>query len=276
MNTLPYDEIHIEELEVFANHGVFPEETRLGQKFLISLILYTDSRNAGKTDCLEKSVDYGEVSKFVTEYTKSHPCRLIEAAAEHLAEELLLRYELLKGVTLEFKKPWAPVGLPLKTVSVKISRFWHTAYLGLGSNLGDKKGYLDNAVRALDEAKGCHVERVSSYQVTEPYGGVEQDDFLNACLILKTLLTPEELLEKLHEIEQSAHRERIVHWGPRTLDLDILMYDDVVMETDELVIPHVEMHLRSFVLNPLREIAPNKRHPVIGKTVSQLADSLTE
>ncbi|MFR0881632.1 MAG: dihydroneopterin aldolase, partial [Oscillospiraceae bacterium] len=91
MNTLPYDEIHIEELEVFANHGVFPEETRLGQKFLISLILYTDSRNAGKTDCLEKSVDYGEVSKFVTEYTKSHPCRLIEAAAEHLAEELLLR-----------------------------------------------------------------------------------------------------------------------------------------------------------------------------------------
>lgn len=276
MNTLPYDEIHIEELEVFANHGVFPEETRLGQKFLISLILYTDSRNAGKTDCLEKSVDYGEVSKFVTEYTKSHPCRLIEAAAEHLAEELLLRYELLKGVTLELKKPWAPVGLPLKTVSVKISRFWHTAYLGLGSNLGDKKGYLDNAVRALDEAKGCHVERVSSYQVTEPYGGVEQDDFLNACLILKTLLTPEELLEKLHEIEQSAHRERIVHWGPRTLDLDILMYDNVVMETDGLVIPHVEMHLRSFVLNPLREIAPNKRHPVIGKTVSQLADSLTE
>lgn len=276
MNTLPYDEIHIEELEVFANHGVFPEETRLGQKFLISLILYTDSRNAGKTDCLEKSVDYGEVSKFVTEYTKLHPCRLIEAAAEHLAEELLLRYELLKGVTLEFKKPWAPVGLPLKTVSVKISRFWHTAYLGLGSNLGDKKGYLDNAVKALDEAKGCHVERVSSYQVTEPYGGVEQDDFLNACLILKTLLTPEELLEKLHEIEQSAHRERIVHWGPRTLDLDILMYDDVVMETDELVIPHLEMHLRSFVLNPLREIAPNKRHPVIGKTVSQLADSLTE
>ena len=112
--------------------------------------------------------------------------------------------------------------------------------------------------------------------MTKPYGGVEQDDFLNACLILKTLLTPEELLEKLHEIEQSAHRERIVHWGPRTLDLDILMYDDVVMETDELVIPHVEMHLRSFVLNPLREIAPNKRHPVVGKTVSQLADSLTE
>ncbi|MGN0621598.1 MAG: 2-amino-4-hydroxy-6-hydroxymethyldihydropteridine diphosphokinase [Porcipelethomonas sp.] len=272
MNTLPYDEIHIEDLEVFANHGVFPEETRLGQKFLISLTMYVDSRSAGKTDCLEASVNYGDVSRFVTEYTMAHPCKLIEAAAEELAETLLLRYTLLKGVTLELKKPWAPVGFSLKTVSVKISRFWHTVYLGLGSNLGDKKNYLDNAVKLLDETKGCHVEKVSSYHVTEPYGGVEQDDFLNACLILKTLFTPEELLEKLHEIEQAAHRERIVRWGPRTLDLDILMYDDVVMETDDLIIPHVEMHLRSFVLKPLCEIAPNKRHPVLKKTVSQLAD----
>ncbi|MCI7804473.1 MAG: 2-amino-4-hydroxy-6-hydroxymethyldihydropteridine diphosphokinase [Oscillospiraceae bacterium] len=274
MNTLPYDEIHIEDLEVFANQGVFPEETKLGQKFLISLTMYVDSRSAGKTDCLEKSADYGEVSHFITEYTKAHPCKLIEAAAEDLTEALLLRYSILKGVTLELKKPWAPIGLPLKTVSVKISRFWHTAYLGLGSNLGDKKAYLDNAVKSLDKAKGCHVEKVSSYYVTEPYGGVEQDDFLNACLILKTLLTPEELLEKLHETEQAAHRERSVRWGPRTLDLDILMYDDIIMETDNLIIPHVEMHLRSFVLKPLCEIAPNKRHPIFGKTVSQLADSL--
>lgn len=274
MNTLPYDEIHIEDLEVFANHGVFPEETRLGQKFLISLTMYIDSRNAGKNDCLEYSVNYGDVSLFMAEYTKAHPCRLIEAAAEELAEVLLLRYPILKGVTLELKKPWAPVGLPLNTVSVKISRFWHTAYIGLGSNLGNKKAYLDNGVKELDETKGCHVEKVSSYHVTEPYGGVEQDDFLNACLSLKTLFTPEELLEKLHDIEQAAHRERIVRWGPRTLDLDILMYDDAVIDTDDLIIPHPEMHLRSFVLEPLCEIAPNKRHPLLKKTVSQLADSL--
>lgn len=273
MNTLPYDEIHIEDLEVFANHGVFSEETKLGQKFLISLTMYVNSRSAGKTDCLEKSADYGEVSHFMTEYTMAHPCKLIEAAAEELAEALLFRYAILKGVTLELKKPWAPIGLPLKTVSVKISRFWHTAYLGLGSNLGDKKAYLDNAVKALAETKGCDVEKVSSYYVTEPYGGIEQDDFLNACLILKTLLTPEELLEKLHEIENAAHRERMIRWGPRTLDIDILMYDDVVMETDDLIIPHAEMHLRSFVLKPLSEIAPNKRHPILKKTVSQLADS---
>ena len=220
-----YDEIQIRDLEVFANHGVFPEETRLGQKFLLSLTMYTDTRKAGTGDCLEDSIDYGAVSHFMTDYMKQHTWKLIEAAAEHLAEELLLRYPLLKGVTLELKKPWAPVGLPLDTVAVKITRFWHRAYLGLGSNLGDKETYLNQAVKSVDETRGCQVEKVSSYLVTEPYGGVEQDDFLNACLCLKTYLSPEELLKRLHEIEQDAHRERIVRWGPRTLDLDILFYE---------------------------------------------------
>lgn len=264
----------MENLEVFAHHGVFPEENRLGQKFLISLTMYVDSRPAGKADCLEQSVHYGEVSSFMTSYMHEHTYQLIEAAAEHLAEELLLRYSLLKGVTLELKKPWAPVGLPLETVSVKITRFWHTAYLGLGSNMGDKKGYLDQAVKALDETRGCRVEKVSSYLVTEPYGGVAQDDFLNACLMLRTFLPPRELLDRMHEVEQAAHRERTIRWGPRTLDLDILMYDDEVMETEDLVIPHIEMHLRDFVLRPLCEIAPNKRHPIYHKTITQMVAEL--
>lgn len=269
-----YDEIQIRDLEVFANHGVFPEETRLGQKFLLSLTMYTDTRKAGTGDCLEDSIDYGAVSHFMTDYMKQHTWKLIEAAAEHLAEELLLRYPLLKGVTLELKKPWAPVGLPLDTVAVKITRFWHRAYLGLGSNLGDKETYLNQAVKALDETRGCQVEKVSSYLVTEPYGGVEQDDFLNACLCLKTYLSPEELLKQLHEIEQDAHRERIIRWGPRTLDLDILLYDDLILETENLILPHMDMENREFVLKPLCEIAPNLRHPILHKTMRQLADQL--
>ena len=271
---MKYDEIHIENLEFYARHGVFPEETKLGQKFIISLVMYTNTRGAGKRDDLELSVDYGAVSHFITEYMQKNTFKLIEAAAENLARELLLRYPLLVGVELELKKPWAPVGLPLEYVSVKISRFWHRAYLGLGSNMGDKKGYLDYAVKRLNEEKDCKVEKVSDYLVTEPYGGVEQDDFLNACLLLKTLLSPEELLEKLHDIEKEAHRERIIRWGPRTLDLDILLYDDLVMENDELIIPHVEMHMRDFVLKPLSEIAPNVRHPIYKKTISQLLKEL--
>lgn len=271
-----YDEIHIQNLEVFANHGVFQEETNLGQKFLFSLTMYTDTRKAGKSDCLEESIHYGEASQFITDYTRKHTRKLIEAAAEDLATALLLHYPLLKGVTLELKKPWAPVGLPLETVSVKISRFWHRAYIALGSNLGDKKAYLDQAIKALKQHKECRVQKVSSYLVTEPYGGVEQDDFLNACLSLDTLLSPEELLDLLHEIEQAAHRERLIHWGPRTLDLDILLYDNEVLETEDLIIPHVEMHKRDFVLKPLAEIAPNKRHPILGKTIGELAAQLSK
>ena len=268
------DQVQVKGLEVFANHGVFPEETRLGQKFLLDLTMYLDTRPAGVADDLEKSVNYGEVSAFMTRWMQENTFKLIEAAAEQLCMALLERYSLLKGVTLELQKPWAPVGLPLDTVSVKITRFRHIAYIALGSNLGDKKKYLDDAVAALDRVPGCRVQKVSSYLVTEPYGGVEQDDFLNACLTLETTLPPEELLDRLHDIEQAAHRERIIHWGPRTLDLDILMYDDLVMESDDLIIPHVEMHLRDFVLKPLAEIAPNKRHPILKKTAAQLLKDL--
>lgn len=269
-----YDKIHIKNLEIFANHGVFPEENVLGQKFVVSLTLYTDTRNAGKSDILEKSIHYGEVAHFTTEYLKKHTFKLIESVAENLAQALLLNYSLLKGIRVEVKKPWAPVGLPLETVSVEITRFWHSAYIGLGSNLGDKKAYLDNAVSSLNELETCSVEKVSSYLITKPYGNVEQDDFLNACLCLKTLLTPKELLDELHRIEQNAHRERIIHWGPRTLDLDILLYDDEIVNTDDLIIPHVEMHKRGFVLKPLMEIAPNKRHPILLKTIKELEAEL--
>lgn len=272
---MKYDEIHIENLEFFARHGVFPEETKLGQKFIVSLAIYMNTRKAGKSDNLEVSVDYGAVSHFITDYMKENTFLLIEAAAENLVRELLLHFPLVKGIDLELKKPWAPIGLPVEYASVKISRFWHRAYLGMGSNLGDKKGYLDQAVEKIKEDPECVVEKVSQYLVTEPYGGVEQDDFLNACMVVRTLLSPEELLDKLHEIEQEAHRERIIHWGPRTLDLDILMYDDLVMESDDLIIPHIEMDKREFVLKPLCEIAPNLRHPILKKTVSQLLAAIT-
>lgn len=272
---MKYDEIHIENLEFFARHGVFPEETKLGQKFIVSLTMYMNTRKAGKSDNLEVSVDYGAVSHFITDYMKENTFLLIEAAAENLVRELLLHFPLVKGIDLELKKPWAPIGLPVEYASVKISRFWHRAYLGMGSNLGDKRGYLDQAVEKIKEDPECVVEKVSQYLVTEPYGGVEQDDFLNACMVVRTLLSPEELLDKLREIEQEAHRERIIHWGPRTLDLDILMYDDMVMESDDLIIPHIEMDKREFVLKPLCEIAPNLRHPILKKTVSQLLAAIT-
>ena len=269
-----YDEIHIENLQIFANHGVFPEENKLGQKFLVSAVLYTDARAAGRTDDLTLSTDYGAVSQFMTRFLQEHTYQLIEAAAEHLARAVLETYPMVCGISLEVKKPWAPVGLPLDYVSVKIERFWHMAYIALGSNLGDKRGYLDMAVKRLSEHEGCQVEKVSDYIVTEPYGGVEQDDFLNGALALRTLLGPTELLDLLHDIEAEADRKREIRWGPRTLDLDILLYDDLVMESEALTIPHIEMHKRDFVLQPLAQIAPWAVHPVLGKTVMELSEAL--
>lgn len=268
------DKIKIQNLEVFANHGVFPEENVLGQKFVVSAELYTDTRKAGQTDELTASIHYGEVSAFIDRYLKEHTFQLLERVAESLAEELLMQTKGLQKIRLEIKKPWAPVALPLETVSVEIEREWHTAYIALGSNIGDSEAYLKEAIDKLDHLSTSRVEKVSSFLVTAPYGVTDQPDFLNGCLKLQTLLYPEELLRELNRIEQEAGRERIIHWGPRTLDLDIIFYDDLICEEDDLCIPHIEMHKRCFVLKPLEEIAPYKRHPVTGKTVREMLGEL--
>ena len=268
------DKIKIQNLEVFANHGVFPEENVLGQKFVVSAELYTNTRKAGQTDELAASIHYGEVSAFIDRYLKEHTFQLLERVAESLAEELLMQTKGLQKIRLEIKKPWAPVGLPLETVSVEIEREWHTAYIALGSNIGDSEAYLKEAIDKLDHLSTSRVEKVSSFLVTAPYGVTDQPDFLNGCLKLQTLLYPGELLRELNRIEQEAGRERIIHWGPRTLDLDIIFYDDLICEEDDLCIPHIEMHKRCFVLKPLEEIAPYKRHPVTGKTVREMLGEL--
>lgn len=268
------DEIRIEDLEVFANHGVFPEENVLGQKFLVSAVLYTDTRRAGRTDDLTASIHYGEVCAFIDRYLREHTFKLLERAAESLAEELLLNTQNLRKVRIEIKKPWAPVGLPLKTVSVSIEREWHDVVIALGSNMGDRESYLSGAVEKLNAVRGCRVKKVSDFIETPPYGVTDQADFLNGCLEMETLMYPHELLDELHRIEKEAGRERIIRWGPRTLDLDIIFYDDMIQQDDDLCIPHVEMHKREFVLKPLCGIAPYKRHPVTGKTVKEMLDEV--
>ena len=270
------DKIKIQNLEVFANHGVFPEENVLGQKFVVSAVLYTDTRKAGQTDELTASIHYGEVSAFIDRYLKEHTFQLLEKVAESLAEELLLQTKGLQKIRLEIKKPWAPVGLPLETVSVEIEREWHTAYIALGSNMGDSRSILEAAVQALDEMKNTKVEKVSTFITTPPYGVTDQPDFLNGCLKLSTLLYPEELLKELNRIEKEAGRERIIHWGPRTLDLDILFYDNEIIDTVELHVPHIDMENRDFVLKPMVEIAPYLRHPVLNLTMEQLLKKLEE
>lgn len=268
------DVIKITNLKVFAHHGVFPEETRDGQDFYVNARLFLDCRKAGKTDCLDVSVDYGKACVFITDFLQRHTYRLIEAAAEHLAEAMLLAMPLLKQVEIELCKPHAPIGLPFENVSVTVLRGWHQAYLAVGSNMGDRQAHIERGIEALRVTPGVRVRQVSGMFVTKPYGGVEQEDFVNGAVALATLLTPQELLVRLHEIEAQEMRERKIHWGPRTLDLDIIFYDKLVMEDEDLIIPHVDMANRSFVLEPLAQLCPNYRHPLLGKTVTELLDAL--
>ena len=268
------DKIKIKNLEVYGYHGVFPEENEKGQKFVISATLFCDTRQAGKTDNLLKTINYGEVSKMMKNFVQKNMFQLIETVVERLAEKMLLTIPRLQRVRLEIKKPEAPLNLALETVAVEIERGWHTAYLGLGSNMGDKEAFLEAGIETLDDTKGCIVEKVSEFIVTEPYGDVVQDDFLNGALKLRTLLTPNELMSKLQEIEQESGRERNVRWGPRTLDLDILLYDDIIFDSEKLEIPHIELHKRDFVLRPMAQIAPHLRHPIFGKTMIELLEDM--
>lgn len=269
------DVIHIKRLEIFANHGVIPEENTLGQKFIISADLYKDLRKAGKSDDVEETVHYGKAAVLIKQISEKSVFRLIEKLAEEIADALLKNFPVEK-VRVVIEKPWAPVRLPLDTVAVEIERSWHTAYLSVGSNIGEKEQFLNNAVKKLDEDCNIKVTKVSKYIETEPYGNVEQDKFLNGCLEIRTLLTPDELLKKVNEIEQEEGRIRTLHWGPRTLDIDILLYDNEVIYTDDLKIPHPDMHNRMFVLEPLCEIAPFVIHPVLGKSVMRLKEKLMD
>ncbi len=268
------DKIKIKGLEVFAHHGVFEEENTLGQKFIVDASLSCDTREAGKADSLEKSVNYAEVCALIKREMQENTFKLIEAAAEKIAESILTEYGAVSQVTIAVKKPWAPILMSVDTVEVEITRKRHRAYISLGSNIGDTKKHLNDAVSEINSDEKCRVKKVSEFIVTKPVGGVEQDDFLNGCIELETLYTPHELLDFLHEIEAKHGRERKIHWGPRTLDLDIIFYDDIVLYDENLKIPHIEADKREFVLKPLCEINPYIVHPVKNECISDILRGL--
>ncbi len=149
----------------------------------------------------------------------------------------------------------------------------HTAYISLGSNLGDRADNLLSALKLLNAADGIEVGKISQFFQTDPEGGpTGQDKYYNAAAMIETTLAPHELLSELHRIERELgrRRENEPRHGSRTCDLDILLFGQEVIETDELTIPHPRMHERLFVLRPLASIAPQAVHPTLRRTVAEL------
>ncbi len=270
------DKIFIKDLEVYGYHGVYIEEKNMGQRFFISAELYLDLNPPGMTDDLNKTVNYAELCHKIEQRFIEKKFDLIESCAEYLANIILNEYTLIDKVKINIKKPSAPIGKPLKYVGVEIERGWHTAFIGLGSNLGDKEGNLKLAIDMIKETEGIKVTKQSQVYITKPVGYTDQDNFANSVIQLKTLKKPKELLETMLKIEEALKRERIIRWGPRTIDLDILLYDDIVSTDENIVVPHPRMHERLFVLKPLSDIAPYYIHPLLNKTIIQLWEEVTK
>ncbi|MGL4569789.1 MAG: 2-amino-4-hydroxy-6-hydroxymethyldihydropteridine diphosphokinase [Clostridium sp.] len=268
------DKIYLKDVEIFANHGVFKEEKTLGQKFIFDIELELNLSKAGKTGDLNASVHYGELCHGIEKVVCEESYDLIETVGEKVLEFILNEYKDVKNVKVKVKKPWAPIGRHLKYAAIEINRGWHEAFISFGSNIGNKEENLNTAIEHLNSTKGIEVIKVSSFLVTEPWGLEDQEEFLNGALKIKTTLSPEELMTELLNIEALMKRKRVIKWGPRIIDLDIIFYDNIVSDDEFVVIPHPRMEEREFVLKPLCEIAPNKLHPVLNKRVFRLLEEL--
>lgn len=270
------DKIHIKDLEIIGFHGAIPEEKVLGQKFVLSFELDVDLRQAGKNDDLTKTVHYGELAQKVEEEFTKTSYDLIEKAAEEICEFVLLNYPLVKKVKLLLKKPWAPTRKHVEYVAVEIERKWSKVYIAAGSNLGDKEETLKEAIYKIDKRKDCVVTKVSNFYTTDPVGYEDQDQFVNCVFEINTLQTPSELMDTLLEVEKDFKRERIIRWGPRTLDLDIIFYNDIISYDEHILIPHPRAHERQFVMKPMCDINPYYVHPIYRKRVMDISSELGE
>lgn len=256
------DRIDITGLVVTAIVGALPHERELAQPIRIDLSLHVDLRDAGRTDELGDTAHYGDVTQQVAEAVRESKDVLLERLAERVAE-VAVGFERVEGVDVTVTKLRPPIPEQLDSTAVRIFRKRadfdqglrraHTAIVALGSNLGDRRSYLRLAVERLGD-----VVAMSQVFETDPMGPEGQDAYLNMVVVVRTWLDPYGFIRRCQQIEAEALRQRVVRWGPRTLDVDLLFYDDVTIDDPALTVPHPGIGERRFVLAPLSEVAPDR------------------
>lgn len=347
------DRIVLRGLEAKGYHGVFPEERAEGQLFRVDLELAVDTRAAAASDDLNLTVDYGAVAQRAVKLLTGPPVNLIETVAAQIAQATL-QFPGVAEVTVTLHKPFAPVGVPVRDITVSITRNHEsatlaptspepvaaveprpaagtlipdleevtalapsggevaaptltpapaldpdpvptftpvnreglpakltteplnqvTAVLSFGANLGDRQRTLQSALYELDRHPKIQVLAVSPLAATAPVGGPPQGEYLNAVALVSTSLSPIGLLDVVHEVEAKHGRVRAEHWGPRTLDIDIIDYQGMIAVSEVLDLPHPRAAERAFVLAPWATIAPEAHLVGLGGgPVAQLAQT---
>ena len=258
------DVVTLRGVTAFGYPGVFDVERRDGQDFVVDVEMGVDLGPAAATDELHHTVHYGQVAATVVAVVEGEPFDLIEKVAGVVAERVLATQHLVETVTVTVHKPQAPVGVPFGDVSVTVRRARDVpVVIALGANLDDPAQTVQRAARRLHRVRGLRAVRLSPLYRTDPVGGPEQPDYVNAVAVARTRLTAGSLLAALHDIEADFGRTREVRWGARTLDLDLIQWGDPVAGTDlvsddpELTLPHPRARGRAFVLVPWAAVDPD-------------------
>jgi dihydroneopterin aldolase/2-amino-4-hydroxy-6-hydroxymethyldihydropteridine diphosphokinase len=257
------DQILVSDIRVLAVVGALAHERESAQPLRIDLVLDVDLHDAGRSDELDDTVHYGLVAETAVATAVESKDVLLERLATRIADGVL-EYPRVEAVEVTVTKLRPPIPVEVATTAVCIRRSMleldaagvrsHRAFVALGSNLGDRVSFLRSAVAGLSR-----VVAESRVFETDPIGGPGgQDAFLNMVVEVETLLDPFALLRRCQRLEAEAMRQRVVRWGPRTLDVDIILYDEVEVRSDDLVLPHPRFAERRFVLAPLAEIAPER------------------
>jgi dihydroneopterin aldolase/2-amino-4-hydroxy-6-hydroxymethyldihydropteridine diphosphokinase len=252
------DHIYVNGLRLMALVGVLPHERDALQPVQIDVDLEVDLSEAGVTDNLGDTANYGEISNAIAEVVRTSSDTLLERLATRIAERVL-HFDHVEVADVMVTKLRPPIPEDLVSSAVRIVRSRvdmrvparHRAIVALGSNLGDRAAYLRFGLDRLS-----NVVAQSQVFETDPVGGPDnQGPYLNMVAVVDTDLDPFAMLRRLLQIESEAHRVRLERWGPRTLDLDLLFYDDYTIESEELTVPHPRFAERRFVLEPLSEVA---------------------
>jgi len=278
---LMLDRISIVGLKVRGRHGVFEHERVAGQDFVVDATLWVDTADAAAADDLSLTADYGSIADQLAAIVSGEPVALIETLADRLVMACLAN-PVVREAEVTVHKPQAPVSQQVADIAVTVRRQADAArpggerpvVLAVGSNLGDRMTNLQLGLDVL-AGGGLTIRAVSSVYETDPVGGEGQGDFLNAVLLAVSALPARDILARCAAAEAAAGRVRTVRWGPRTLDVDIIMCDTETSADPTLTLPHPLAHERAFVLAPWLELEPEAVLPGWGPVARLLATAGT-